>query len=422
MTTTFWLAATALIALALVFIAFPLFFRKPRQRAETDRRQQNLMAYRGRMAELEADYKAGNLDEDNYRQVRDELAGSLLDEVGERTQADNTSPDFRRTAPRVVAIASLVLVPLLSVLLYQHWGALAEVEQYQAMQEVPDTEEGRAQEMARLADQLRERLEANPENPEGWAMLGRTYMNLNRHGDAAWAFEQRAGQLSDDDSAAATAWGLAAQARFFESQGTMNDSVMAAIEKARDLNPDEVNALGLLGVNAFEQQNYEQAIEYWQRIEKTAPNHPQLPSIRQGIAAAYDRLGVDAPEPEPAAELSPRGVTVNVELDPAFSDQVLDSTTLFIFARAPRDEGPPLAIATLTASDLPVQVRLDDRRAMAPSAVISNAEEVVLTARLSPSGTAEAQPGDWMGRTEEPVTVSADDAEPVLLVIDTQLR
>ncbi|WP_166265255.1 c-type cytochrome biogenesis protein CcmI [Marinobacter caseinilyticus] len=425
MTTTFWSAAVALIGLALAFVLFPLFFNRPRHRAEADLRNQNLLAYRGRMAELEAEYDAGNLDPENYQQLKDELAGSLLDDVSDADAvvAGDSPDERRRTSARVVALAGLILIPVVSVTLYQQWGAMDDVEQWLAMQQVSEAGEGRKAQVAQLTDQLRARLTTNPDNPEGWAMLGRTYMNMERYPDAAWAFTQLAQQVAEAPTQQATALGLAAQARFFESQGAMTDVVTQAIVAARAINPDEVNSLGLLGIHAFEQKQFEDAIDYWERIAEVAPNHPQLPSIRQGIEQAYQRLGREAPASAPmvAAGVSDLGVTVRVTLDDSLVDQVPAETTLFVFARRPGAKSVPLAVVRRTAADLPLQLRLSDEFSMAPSAKISDAEEVVITARLSPSGNAIPQPGDWQGATATPVAVT-DGREPVPLRIDQQLR
>ncbi|MDX1636306.1 MAG: c-type cytochrome biogenesis protein CcmI, partial [Marinobacter sp.] len=185
MITVFWFAAAALIGLALAFVVFPLLFRRPQARADADRHQQNLMAYRSRMAELDAEHQTGNIDDDNYQQLRDELAGSLLDEVETRGDGHTVRPDYRQTGARTVALVSLVLVPVLAVLVYQQLGSMDKVEEWLAMQDQQATEQGRAAEMATLAEQLRERLVANPDNAEGWAMLGRTHMSLEQYQEAA---------------------------------------------------------------------------------------------------------------------------------------------------------------------------------------------------------------------------------------------
>ncbi|MDX1636045.1 MAG: tetratricopeptide repeat protein, partial [Marinobacter sp.] len=317
---------------------------------------------------------------------------------------------------------SLVLVPVLAVLVYQQLGSMDKVEEWLAMQDQQATEQGRAAEMAALAEQLRERLVANPDNAEGWAMLGRTYMSLEQYQEAAWAFERLAQQVRGQTGREATAWGLSAQARFFASRGEMTEEVSRAIENARELDADEVNSLGLLGIRAFGQENFEQAIAYWERIVEVAPSHPQLASIRQGIAAAYERLGRDMPVEESEQAVSDRGVSVRVELSEAFTGSVPADTTLFVYARRPGGSGAPLAIARATAGELPLQLRLDDQSAMAPDARISQADEVVVTARLSPAGSAMPQPGDWQGQTEQPLPVQPGGGDVTTLVIDKQLH
>ena len=420
MTQTFWIAATVLIIIALAFVLYPVLSHRTGARKQTDLKNQNLMAYRSRMKELDREYEAGILDNENYRQLKEELAGAMLDDVpeGEHTGLVKSG----RGSAMAVALVSILLVPAATFYLYQHWGAMDQVEQFIAMQEIGAPDGARQAQMSELSEQLRERLEASPDNPEGWAMLGRTYMSLERYNDAAWAFRQLAGSVSGDDCSESVAYGLAAQALFFDSEGAMTEEVTAAIEQARKLNPDEVNVLGLLGINAFSQQNYRQAIEYWERIETVAPDHPQIASIREGIREAYTRLGEKPPEPAAEPEAAGAGVTVRVTLVEAFRDQVPADTTLFLFARqAGAQQGPPLAVARLTAGQLPAEIRLDDSYSMSPQARISDAEEVVITARLSRSGSVGAQPGDWQGSTDMPVAVGDGQGEPVAIVIDQQL-
>lgn len=432
MTSTFWYPTAILIGLALAFVLIPVFFNRPRDRAEDDLRNQNLLAYRSRMAELESEYERGLLDEDNYRQLRDELAGSMLDDVPpepENLAGADLRVDRSRTSTRLVALACVVLVPLAAVFLYQQYGALDQVRQYEEIRQMAADSGDRAQQMASLAGRLRERLEENPDNVEGWAMLGRTYMNLERYPDAAWTFERLAGQLEDAPDEAATAWGLAAQARFFEAEGEMTDAVTGTIDEALSRNPDEVNALGLMGINAFENEDYERAIEHWQRIVTAAPDHPQLASIQRGIEQAYQRLGREPPEMETAeppdqGAISERGVTVRVELDEAFAGTVSDDTTLFIYAREPETNTAPLAVVRRPAGELPLKIRLDDSMAMSAASRISGADQVTLAARISRGGTPTPQPGDLQGVRDEPAIVDNGDgeSEPVTLRIDQQVR
>lgn len=432
MTDTFWIITAVLVGLALLFILYPLVFGRPQRRANADIRNQNLLAYRTRLTELEEEYQQGIIDEENFRMLRDELAGSMLDDVGEESaprevRAADLRMDHRRRSTWVVVAVAVVMLPAGVVLLYQEWGALGKVEQYQAMQELQQSTGGdRMAQMDQLTRQLRERLEAQPDNPDGWAMLGRSLMRMERYPEAAQAFERLAGVV-EDDNASAVAWGLSAQAWFFDSQGALTDDVTHAMDRARELNPNEVNTLGLLGIHAFEQENFEEAIGYWEKIIEVAPDHPQIASIREGVSRAYQRLGRDVPEAVQASQsvdegLSDRGVNVRVELDEAFAGEVAPDTTLFVYARTPDMRSAPLAVARLRAGELPLNLRLDDRLAMAPQFRISGADEVVVAARISPSGAAKPQPGDYQGIREEPVPVVSGDSDPVVLTIDQRLR
>ncbi len=333
----------------------------------------------------------------------------------------------------VVALLAILVLPVGTYFGYQEWGgSMDQVEQFLAMQEMNATQGDQTARMAELADQLRKRLEESPDNADGWAMLGgQTYMRLERYEQAAEAYRRLADVVSEDRNASAVALGgLAAQANYFASEGEMTPpAVTDAIAAARALNPDEVNALGgLMGINAFGQQNYREAIEYWQRITEVAPDHPQLGgAIRGGIEEAYRRLG-ETPPPEGVAsepqQAAGPGVSLRVSLDEGLRQQVADNTVLFIFARpAAAAGGAPVAVARMTAGDLPAEIRLDDRYAMSPpESAISAQQDVVVVARLSRSGSVNPQPGDWEGRVEAEVLPPPAEAEPpVELVINQEL-
>jgi cytochrome c-type biogenesis protein CcmH len=428
MTQTFWLIASVLILLAISFIVAPLVFHRSGRKAALDLRNQNLLAYRSRLEELDQELESGSLDQESYQQLRDELAGSLLEDVPDADRGVLESPAMMKGGKSafVVVLVCLLAIPAASVVLYDRWGAMEDLEQFLTMQEMAASDGDRREQMQNLAQQLRDKLEASPDNSEGWAMLGRTYMTLEQYADAGWAFERLAESLAEDDEQRqATAWGLSAQALFYQNQGEMAGDVSRAIENARGINPDEVNSLGLLGIDAFSRQAYEEALQYWERIVEVAPDHPQIAAIQNGIDQAYERLGREPPARErvqETADADSPGVAVRVEIDSVFENDIPDETPLFVFARSvDAPGGAPLAVARLTAGQLPAVIRLDDRNAMSPEARISDAESVRVQARLSPSGTARARAGDWQGEVTDPIVVAPGELEPVTLVIDTRL-
>lgn len=423
MTETFWIAATVLILLALAFVLYPVFFHRSKARLETDLRNQNLLAYRSRLKELDNEHEAGILDDETYELLKDELAGAMLDDVPENAVPEKRIPG-RRSA-MVVGLATVLLLPAGTFLAYDRWGAMEQLEQYLTMQEMSASDGEQVARVSELAEQLRTRLEANPDNADGWAMLGQTYMRIERYEDAARAFQRLASVVDEDPASSAVAHGLAAQALFFTTQGELTPEVRESIEAAQSLNPDEVNSLGLLGISAFSRQDYQAAIDYWERIVEVAPDHPQIASIRGGIDESYRRMGQQSPASEQASEpeaaIGP-GVSLRVSLDKELQDQVPADTALFIFARsAGTSQGAPVAVARLTAGALPADIRLDDRYAMSPETTISAEQDVVIIARLSRSGSVNPQPGDWQGRVEAQVLSSDAQGEPVQLVINQEL-
>jgi cytochrome c-type biogenesis protein CcmH len=91
---------------------------------------------------------------------------------------------------------------------------------------------------------------------------------------------------------------------------------------------------------------------------------------------------------------------------------------VFVFARAA--EGPPMPLAVLRAraADLPLQFALNDSMAMAQGLTVSAYPKVVVTARVSKSGSAKPGPGDLQGASG-PV---ANDASGVAVTIDSVVR
>ncbi|MDZ4282307.1 MAG: c-type cytochrome biogenesis protein CcmI, partial [Hydrogenophaga sp.] len=69
----------------------------------------------------------------------------------------------------------------------------------------------------------------------------------------------------------------------------------------------------------------------------------------------------------------------------------------FVFARAVQGPRIPLAVMRVPASAGPVDFALDDSQAMTPEYRISLYKQVVVEARISRSGQAQAQSGDLQG-------------------------
>jgi cytochrome c-type biogenesis protein CcmH len=124
----------------------------------------------------------------------------------------------------------------------------------------------------------------------------------------------------------------------------------------------------------------------------------QLQDIQQQMAAAGPSAVNPMPLPAPTkAAQSPRALAVQVSIDPNLAKALDQKTPLFVLARNPGAAGPPLAAVRRAVGDLPLSVTITDGDAMIQGRGISGLAQVQVVARISKSGTPQAQPGDLYG-------------------------
>lgn len=393
----FWLSAGLLCLVAVSFLLIPLL-RGRKVQAEEDRTALNVTLYQERLRELEQQHQAGTLDAAQLQTARDEAARELL--------ADTEGSDARqaRRLGRAVPLVAVVLVPVLAVLLYLQWGAIDKVEQARSFAGEPHSIE-------EMTARLEQAVQNNPESAEGWYFLGRSYMAQQRAADAARAFEQ-AVKVAGREPELLGQW---AQALYFAGDKQWTAQLQALTDEALKADPEEVTSLGLLGIAAYEEQRFADAIGYWQRLVAVLPEgDPSRQAIAGGIERARQEMGTQAEDSAAAQSQASAGLHVRVELAPALRDKVQPGDAVFVFARAASGPPMPLAAKRLNVADLPAEVSLSDSDAMMPQLKLSAFEQVQLVARISRAG--DAKNGEWIGQGQ-PVASSTQDVQR--LVIDS---
>lgn len=416
----FLFLSSLLAFFGVAFVVVPLM-RKAEDSGEEilsddDRKAQNVAIFKDRLSELENEREKGGLSPEQFDKLKTELERTLLADVeGLETSARQTvNPAFSKL---VLGWLAVVFVAG-SYGLYFHWGSLEKQIQAQAMR-FDQSEIARAEEAARTGDmsgliqQLYDKLQGAPDNIEGWMMLARTSMNVENYPMAVEAYTQVVAAIERQDENPAPALGLLAQAHYFAAGGRMNDDALAAVRQAQRLDPDETNTLGLLAIDAFASGAYAVAVQNWERLLAIAPEHPARASIEAGIARAKGLAGIEetAP-PDVQAE-----ITVTVSLDERLLDRVSGNETVFIFARSPGGPPMPLAASRHSVSELPLTVVLNDSKAMAPMARLSQVERADIVARISFSGEPVAQSGDLYAKAER---VPVNDRAAINLTIDQE--
>jgi cytochrome c-type biogenesis protein CcmH len=377
----------------------------------TDALHHLLAPFKRQLADLEQAHAAGTLSQAQRDTERASLERRLLDMLLHDSAV--AAPAAAKPAwPLWAGLMALVLVIAIGGYAYNH-----KTNPAQGDEEGADGGANQAQVVA-MVEQLAERMKQNPGDADGWAMLARSYSVMERNEDALDAY-QKAVALRQDDAGLLVDY---ADALAVKNQHSLQGEPMALITKALQLNPDHIKGLALAGTDAFVRKDFAQAVKYWGRIEAVGPPDNMLvqrvsSSLQearklaglpaQAAPAAPQAKSQDQTNASPIAAGGP-SVRGTVSLSPELRAQASPDDTVFIFAKAAVNGRMPLAAERKQVKDLPYQFTLDDSKSMSPQARLSGATQVVISARISKSGNAIAQPGDLQGQSP-PVALGAKD-------------
>src|SRR2546426_6031866 len=238
----FWIIIGLLILLALWFVLPPLF-QSDETKKEDDLRAVNISIYQDQFQELEDDRRNGLIAEEQYQREKEELERRLLDDV----RTTNNKSSARPLHPnRRIAYAVAAAIPIAAVSFYFVVGNLKALSPSSGAAETtgPATQQAGTmsqQQIEQNVAKLSKRLEANPNDAQGWLMLGRSYMVLERFADAASAFE-RATSINGND---ANGWADYSEALALANGQRLAGKPIEAANPALQLDPKNEKALAL---------------------------------------------------------------------------------------------------------------------------------------------------------------------------------
>jgi len=416
----FWGTVIAMLGVALFVILRPLF--RPAAMRSRDGNETMVGIYRNRLQEMEAEVSSGVLSAADAETARTELAHTLLLETephgAQRIEKRGMAASHWWTAGGIA-----LLIPVIAVMMYLRLGTPDLVDNaLLSLAGGTGDPPVHAESMEAMVRHLAERLEQNPEDPEGWIMLVNSYMTLGRHAEALDAIE-RLYQMTGDDPAVLV--------RYADILATVNGGDLAGkpselLQRALVLDPKNVIGLWLAGMAAARAGNPAAAIDYWNRV---LPLIEADPASRQEIneliaqARAQSHNGEGNQLSDILSDTDATGdaqgtLTVKVNSAPAMLQDLKPEYALFIVARAV--SGPPLPVAVIrkTVADLPLEINMDDSNSMMPDRKLSSFAQLEVSARIAPAGNALPQPGDLVSA----ITVaSPGQEEPVTLVIDRKV-
>lgn len=445
--TIFWLVAICLVIAALLFVVPPLLKESAAQ--GVDHTSLNIAVYKNQLVELEQEYANKAISDEQYQRTRHEIERRLLQDTSAAQSRAGATGGARGTA-----VAMLLAVPLVSVALYNHLGspnAITGQGPVVSKASGGDHQDSGAQ-IESMVAQLSSRLEANPDDWEGWLMLARSYQFMQKADEASKTLAKMRARLmaslsqNPDDMQGnlllATAYrmdkkhveaaaaykkvmplveanpgmvgeGFAdlmtdyADTLALANNGVLDGEPLRLVHKALEVQPNHVRALWLSGTHAYEAGDFPAALDYWRRIAAVVPPDSEEAQIMAGniqeIEAKMRAAGQSVPAVAQTASVAAPAADVNatlagtVTLGAQLQGKVEPSDTVFVFARAASGPRMPLAIIKKQASEFPIAFTLDSSMSMAPGMSLATVSDVIVGARVSKSGNAMPQSGDLQG-------------------------
>jgi cytochrome c-type biogenesis protein CcmH len=250
--------------LALWFVLPPLFAHAGGPKSD-EMRAANVLVYQDQCQELETDLRNGLIGEPEYQKETQELERRLLADTETAKRASSASSGAS-PATRKLAYAVTAAIPIVAIAFYLARGNPKALHPETAPSTMPaaETQSGEMtpQQVEANVGKLAKRLEENPNDAQGWVMLGRSYTMMERYADAATAYG-RATTLNGSD---ASLWTDYAEALALSNGQRLEGKPAEAINRALQIEPNNEKALALAGEAAYQAADYKKAIEYWQKL------------------------------------------------------------------------------------------------------------------------------------------------------------
>ena len=405
----FLLIASVLILIAFLLILPPLWRKQAIQDADLD--QRNIRIAQHRLAELKENRRSGGLSQAQYEEQLADLEQALSDDLDIKSHVIS-----KQSQGRWVVYLLVLGVPLLAGSLYLGLGNYQAISHSAEMAVDPDTL--KLAEINKMVEGLAEKMKNNPDDAQGWLMLGRSYKVLDQFPKAVDAFANAYRLLGDQPEVML----LYADAIAYLNDKNLAGKPTELVFKALALEPDNMTALWLGGMAKAQQGDAVAAIKLWKKLAALLPPGSDSQQEIQGLLAKIESEAPKAssqPEATKPTSVPSVAIDVQVSLAPELQKTASPGDTVFIYAQALSGPKMPLAIVRKQVSDLPLTVSLNDSMAMMPNMKLSNFPSVKLLARISKSGNAISQPGDLIGVIEQ---VTLADKGRHKIVINGQVK
>ena len=302
--------------------------------------------------------------------------------------------DERSGAAPILILAMILLIPAASWITYRAVGTPEGIAP-----EASDASMIRSA-MVDIARQL----ERNPDDAGNWVRIAMAYKELEEYSSAEHAF-RRALFIDEDNPFIQVE--LAETLLFDSGRPSLPQPARELLHEALATDPGQQKAVWLLGLDAFQQGDYDEAVARFERLDNMLPEGNVRNTVRNYLRQARQRRGDPAATGSANDAVDDPQLTVSLAVDESLTEHISGEEAVFVIVRSADGTRAPLAVHRLTAGELPTEVTFDRNDSMMGGAGIGDVDAIRITVRISHSGVAEAQSGDFEGTSDDvPVTES----------------
>lgn len=281
-------------AVAVAALVWPLARRRT---PEPTRAEHDLVVYRDQLEELERDIERGLLNAEQASAAKIEIQRRMLAAAADADKETSAADGLDGTWAVAVVAA---LVPAGAFALYLHLGQPGMEDQpfSERLAEAPAAEDG-VPDVGKMVDRLARRMAENPDDLEGWLMLGRSYMVQERFADAAQALAN-ANRLGDNDPDIAANYGEALAAA---ADGIVTPAAHAQFQSSIEADSQNPKARYYLGLALAQEGRLDEALQAWVNLAAdSSPDASWQGAVFQQIERVAAELGVDPATIKPTPE------------------------------------------------------------------------------------------------------------------------
>lgn len=384
----FWLSIAIMTIIAMLVAVLPLIrhhFVK-----QLNHEQLQVSIFKEKLLTLTKEFTNKDITESEYQSARAELEKSLL---GENVAATKIKANIKPAY--LLAFLIAIALPITAITYYINTGASqaltqkivlaqksAEIKKEMANLGTPD----------KIITALKQRLQQDPNSARGWFLLGRIYLSTQQYEEAVGALA-KANQLTTNQPDILLPY---AEALYFANKPSMNAKALQILNQLLKIQPNNINALNLIALNAYADKQYQQAIDYWEKIlPQFAQDSTDQKALLGMIADAQRHL---SGQPSSGAQ-SEIKLPIIVSLANGLERKVSPNEAVYIYVKAVNGPAMPLLAIKKQVKNLPLKMTLDQSMVMVPQLSLASFNQLKIFARVSKSNQALSQKGDFIGES-----------------------